>query len=515
MAVSTIGSGGDYSTLDLWEAALSGTFTADEVGALFDENFTPSGTLSFGGFTTANTGRLVIRAATAGETGGSAAKHNGLAGTGARITKTNGGTWGVFYSTDNNVKHVEIHDIELYSNGSANLGIHIANAGFDDLMVSGCLFYDFDLGAINANQASGSGTVRIWNCFAWNLGTGAGGIEGNSGASGRVECYHVTLVRQSSDADVGRTGIRYCIVKNCAVFHYGPTGGHADFLDAGTGSNYNASSDTSSPGANSLDSVTASDQFTSVGGTWDLHLKSGSDLEAAGTPIGSVTDDIDDAARDGTTPDIGADEFSSGGTNLTIVAATQGHTADPSNFAANLTVVSDTQGHTVAAPAQVQNYTLLDGANAEQGHTATPVVLTQALEPIDADQGHTVGAPGLTQLHLLFQANATQGHTSDPIILVKNLVVGGPETGHTAAAIAMTQIATMELADAVMGHEARPVNLNGFNPSVASAIMGHVADPTQTITASYADAMGVDWGESVSIRPGLCPWTSVRLPRTV
>jgi hypothetical protein len=194
--------------------------------------------------------------------------------------------------------------------------------------------------------------------------------------------------------------------------------------------------------------------------------------------------------------DIGAWEFQAGGA------------------AADLTIVSATQGHTVAAPGLTQAHNLNVGGPT-QGHTATPVVLTQSLEPIDTDQGHTVAAPGLTQLHLLFQANATQGHTSDLIILVKNLIVGGPETGHTVAAPTLTQIATMELADPVMGHETRAANLNGFNPSVASAIMGHTADPTQALTASYADAMGVDWGESVSIRPGLCPWTSVRLPRTV
>lgn len=43
--------------------------------------------------------------------------------------------------------------------------------------------------------------------------------------------------------------------------------------------------------------------------TANLHLESGSNLEAAGTPTGTPTTDIDGDARDGTNPDIGADEF--------------------------------------------------------------------------------------------------------------------------------------------------------------------------------------------------------------
>lgn len=309
MVVRIIGSGGDYTTLETWEASLTGTFSENQIGALKNENFTPSGTWQFAGFTTATNARLIIRAATAAEVGTSA-KHNGLAGTGARIFKNNGGFWGAIHINDVNIKHWEVHDLELYSNGAANIGIQSATA-FDDAMISGCLTHDVGETGINLSTASGSGTVRVWNCIVWNASSlsSAGGITGASTAPDRVEVYNCTVIKTQTDADNAATGIRYCIVKNCASLHWGPTNGHADFLNTGTGSNYNASSDTSSPGANSLDNVVATNHFNSVGGTWDLHLKSTSTLIGAGTPLASVTTDIDGQTRDAVTPDIGADEF--------------------------------------------------------------------------------------------------------------------------------------------------------------------------------------------------------------
>ena len=70
-----------------------------------------------------------------------------------------------------------------------------------------------------------------------------------------------------------------------------------------------------SPGANSLDSKTASDNYTNLtGGSEDFHVKdTNADIYDAGTDLsGSLTDDIDGDSR--SQWDIGADEYTTGAT---------------------------------------------------------------------------------------------------------------------------------------------------------------------------------------------------------
>ena len=57
---------------------------------------------------------------------------------------------------------------------------------------------------------------------------------------------------------------------------------------------------------NDTKSVNVNPLFVSV---TDLHLQNASPLNALAQPIGSITTDFEGDARNGTTPDIGADEF--------------------------------------------------------------------------------------------------------------------------------------------------------------------------------------------------------------
>lgn len=305
MAVSTIGTGGDYTTIEAWEATLSGTFTEDQEGALFNEVFSPINGFGFGGFTTASNAKLIIRAATAAETGGASAKHNGTAGSGARITKTGGGGWGVIYSTDANVKHWIVKDLEIYSNGAGNIGVFINNTSWDYGVAENCIVHDFAGGAFEMFKAATGATAQVINCAAWNLTGAVYGVRGVSTDTARVAAYHCTMIADDTDDDRTGAGFRYVMAINCVACHFGPTGGYADFMALDAGSSNNASSDTSG----NIDNVIAANQFVSVGGTWDLHLKSGSGLEAAGTSIVSVTTDFEGDARDVSTPDIGFDEY--------------------------------------------------------------------------------------------------------------------------------------------------------------------------------------------------------------
>lgn len=303
----------DFPTLDSWVGwlATQSTLANDVTGAFLNEIFSPGNTVQPTGFITSSNAKFIVRAATSTETGGAPAKHNGLAGTGARITKTGGLSWGIFNISDQNIMHMEFRDLELYSNGSAgNSGIALVTgqSAVVDFLVDGCILYDIASGAIpTGSNISGTGTALVRNCILWNI-NGAGGITGHSSFPDRLECDNVTMVRGESDDAVGWTGIRYSIVKNCAVFNFGPTSSHRDFLNTGTGSSNNVSSDGSAPGTSAIVSVAASACFESVGGTWNLHLKSGSPLIGQGVFLANVSVDIDGQAR-GSTVDIGADEF--------------------------------------------------------------------------------------------------------------------------------------------------------------------------------------------------------------
>lgn len=101
-------------------------------------------------------------------------------------------------------------------------------------------------------------------------------------------------------------------IKNC----YGAGGSSNVFWSGGSNTgDHNASSDTSATTqfTSSYASKAASSQFTTVAtdSTADFHLKSGAFLIGVGTPITGLDYDYENSTRNPSTPDIGADEFTS------------------------------------------------------------------------------------------------------------------------------------------------------------------------------------------------------------
>jgi parallel beta-helix repeat protein len=126
------------------------------------------------------------------------------------------------------------------------------------------------------------GPSKIYNNTIYNTGTGI-------------------LVEQTDNVDV-----RNNLVIGCEQGFEVSFGG-----SWGPASDYNASSDASSPGINSLDAITAADTFVSIAeGSEDLHLKPGADVVDQGMGLsGTLQDDIDGESRPrGPAWDIGADE---------------------------------------------------------------------------------------------------------------------------------------------------------------------------------------------------------------
>ena len=94
----------------------------------------------------------------------------------------------------------------------------------------------------------------------------------------------------------------------------------------------------------------------------DLHINSGSPANGAGTPIGSITTDIDGEPRNPTTPDIGADEIAGGG-----ITPTPSPTGTPSATPSPTSTPPCIPRIVYASTRTIRNYEIdamnLDGSN--------------------------------------------------------------------------------------------------------------------------------------------------------
>jgi len=164
-------------------------------------------------------------------------------------------------------------------------------------------------------------TYTVWNTIAYNFNAAGWGVfycgTGDSAPGSITATFYNCTVFSSA----GRGFRRYlganstCVVKaiNCAVFNCAANSCFLGTFDAA--SDYNAASDTTSPGDNSIDSLTASNEFVNVSaGTEDFDLKAGSSLIDTGlgtTPKTVFTNDIFGTTRPTTDGDwdIGAFEY--------------------------------------------------------------------------------------------------------------------------------------------------------------------------------------------------------------
>ena len=318
MAVSsgtyTVGTGQDYSG---WSAAAADIAAGALTGPLIfegntDEVINVGNTgVTFSGFTTTATNKLVLRAASGFEC-------LGQRGEGHRIKSVGGSGWGLFNFDD--VMHWDIEDLGLIQEGSLAFLIRqvstIASVNGVGLVNRCIAIGDEDGDTIGMTKVIEMlGTWADFDDIEFRSSIVVGSSNGIRGSGTIVKCNNVTLVYNMTDNDVSRSGFRNVVAKNCAAFHYGPSSGNADFLNLESGSANNASSDTSG----NIDNVVAADEFVDVGATtYDLHITTGGALEAAGATISGVTLDIDGDTFDGSSPSIGADEPAASGTTIPI-----------------------------------------------------------------------------------------------------------------------------------------------------------------------------------------------------
>lgn len=318
----SIGTSKDYSTISSWEADLDlGSIYAAGDTALgecynnvvggFDEALTLNGggTIGLAGI------RLSVAA---GE------RHNGTAGTGARMVATTARAWSIASGALSPI----IEWLEWDANGT-NSTFALSGTSANTTTYRYLLLHSIvnGGGGISAMNITLDRAMNVHNCMVYDIsstaGTAAVGINCATTPTRAQSIYNCTV------HDISHTTAARCYgfpddvditIKNCIGTD--PTGTAATkvcFQQASpsnaTVSN-NLSSDTTASGSGSLTSKTSANQFVSTThGSEDLHLKSGADAIDAGTDLATspsgVELDIDGYDRDagGVTWDIGADEY--------------------------------------------------------------------------------------------------------------------------------------------------------------------------------------------------------------
>jgi len=308
LVIKSIGAAGrDYATVKLWSAAIPADITAitgtNEIwrGECYNDSVFSEAKLTIGGHVTSATEYIELTAA-AGE------EHDGTAGTGVRIHGTQGSGWAAIRILD---AYVRISKLELTAVPSSHC-ILVDGAAPGNILIDKIVGHAAERGVLVFPGAPNIQLSR--SCFYDMLAAAAVPVVyGPSDDWTLLTCLNVTLMKKEFDTDDVGGGFRYCVVKNCAAFHFGGIGGWADYLNTDASSTNNVSSDGSAPGPNSLINQIAVDQFVSiVTGAENLHLKSGANMIDAGVDLSSLfTDDIDGDVI-GTWP-IGADYILVGG----------------------------------------------------------------------------------------------------------------------------------------------------------------------------------------------------------
>lgn len=195
-----------------------------------------------------------------------------------KMAVTNNGNSGIYWYGHNGASAQRAmlfnNFISVYSSSSSNYGLYVSNSNYVDFYFNTIHLYGGSSTSSKALYFEQANTVDSRNNILSNNSAGYVIYMNNSGLS------------QSNYNDLYSSG---------SVFGYV------------TGSSYNTIGAWRSAMSRDNNSVSVNPVFNS---NTDLHTGM-VNLDSAGTPIASVTDDIDGESRNSTHPDIGADEFTS------------------------------------------------------------------------------------------------------------------------------------------------------------------------------------------------------------
>lgn len=259
----------------------------------------------------------------------SADRHDGTANSGCRIVVAANSTVPIIRS--NSDQRFVFEWLEVDGNGKqVELGLmRKQNSNHNQDYITHCLVHDNLSSAENTYGILCAGDCHVYNCIVYDIEcthSGSSDCAGIRMGNRDLTAYNNTVHNVDNDNGSGTSyGIDYAdraatdIRNNLVTTVTGTTSGTTACFDITTPSSatadYNASTDTTAGGANSLTSIVAANQYTSItGGSEDLTLKSGADAIDEGVDLGTgnnVELDIKERNRDteGDTWDIGAHEF--------------------------------------------------------------------------------------------------------------------------------------------------------------------------------------------------------------
>lgn len=305
---STIGSGGDYTTLQAWEDDMTADLvSADEqaVGECLDQNFNSSSNiLTIAGHTTDATRNIILTTnGTASFKDKAGVRTTALAynaSNGTNITCSTG--YVELITVDDSF--VTIRGLQISHTGSGG-----AEAVIDSQVANNTFEKNIVFSARRMIQTRAGSNIISNNLFQYNAGGTAVYADGGGGTQ---QVRNNTFVCAGTAAGIG-VFVTYTTVAcvNNAFFNLTSV---TSVSGGGSlaGSDYNATDDSSFPvGSNNVTSLTFADQFESA--TNDFRAASTGDLQS-GTPDATYApDDITDLTRDATTPWIGAWEVAAAG----------------------------------------------------------------------------------------------------------------------------------------------------------------------------------------------------------
>lgn len=309
--VKTVGPSGDYASLSAFEAGEARDLvTADEIAVAEVQGFTDTTAVDWGataGWTTDATRYIEVRPASGAEA------QVPWATSGAYILSATAGTGGVMGNSGG--LNVRLRRIQIENTSGSATSFILGNSEnpggrsqWDELFGLYLRFSSTSNNSRFAARLNGS-SAPLRNCFI-ELDGNQDTCEGNN----TPMAQNTTVVILDGDSTAVGLGEDFSAptTENCLVVDLG--GGGATCFGSTVGGDFNASSDATAPGANSLTSI--SDPFVDSSGG-DYHLDSGSAPVDEGTDLsGSFTTDFDGDTRDASW-DIGADELVAGGTTFT------------------------------------------------------------------------------------------------------------------------------------------------------------------------------------------------------
>jgi len=383
----------DYSTLQAWEDARDAGTDIEKGECYNDSTFTAGVTIDG---TTGDADSYMWLTVASGN------RHDGTAGTGVKIDPSTASHVINIYDSYTKVEWLEVTGYT--TNGTDYWAFVVYNASYADVsknLVHDDVYYGAGYGI---GHYDNGGSDNIYNNFIYFGTQKANSWYGITSyyADTTINVYNNTILQESSDYGGGGISADHAgiLAKNnlvlLATADYGFVGDSGSFV---TGSDYNASSDTTAPGDNSVDSLVIINTITSASlGSEDLHLKAGASAINAGVDLSATfTTDIDAQTRPtgAGTWDIGADEIVAAGSAPTVSSAVD--TPDPTN-----------PGRSVSF--------IVDWDDADSGETVKiKICKTNALTSQVCDGG--------------YWASSTDFITTDPVTLTYDVV--GDDAGQT------------------------------------------------------------------------------------